>query len=39
MAKMKYRHPMLEERVHECESPEIEDEMGQENAPISGHAI
>ena len=39
MVKMKYRHPMLEEHVHGCESPEIEDEMGQENAPISGRAI
>jgi hypothetical protein len=31
---------MLEERVHGCESPEIVDgTLGQENAPISGHAI
>ena len=39
MVKRKYRHPMLEESVHGCESPEIGDEMGQENVPISGHAI
>ena len=30
---------MLEEHVHGCESPEIEEEMGQENTPVSGRAI
>ena len=39
MVKRKYRHPMLEERVHERESREIGDLVGQENVPSSGQAI
>jgi hypothetical protein len=39
MVKRKYRHPMLEERVHGYKSPEVEDGVGQENVAIRGHAI